>query len=479
MPVMENPSVRGGNGTIPVGAQIVALIVFAAVLWAQVPDVLSGIHGRDALQLLIAKSLAEGEGLRLINTPGAPSVVAAPLYPFFLSFVWRVWPAFPENVTLMAIMDATLLAGASLGFAWYLPKRSMPAWLAYGVTLLAFLNVPMIWMAGARVPEPAFWTAAIWAVFIADFGKNTRLWAVVSGLLGAFAALSISIGWVVLGGVAVGWMRRGAKQLAIVAVMVGGVFAAVVWGVLIASSQTGASYVGVSGLVSNPVIGLAGVADIASSVFPWGGPAVVGVVAIALVVGAILGTWMMFAEAPALVVTSACLVAVASLRGSGTAAWVMAPGLVVLVCGAIHKCADRWPKSQKPVMVFSALLVAGFLWQAAAVTLSRSYAGPGLAAGEPFDWILPSVRQELPDSAVIATERPFMVYLHTNRRTVGPPGPDAGFSGSLCTQGVTHLVENRTGGGFAGREISGSQFTALFAMTDGPALYRLECKSQP
>src|SRR5436190_17278816 len=77
-----------------------ALGVFVVALWAQ-PRALVGAFYDDGIYVVLAKALAEGHGFHYIHLPGAPPAVHYPvLYPFALSLLWRLWPAFPDNVVL-------------------------------------------------------------------------------------------------------------------------------------------------------------------------------------------------------------------------------------------------------------------------------------------------------------------------------------------------------------------------------------------
>ncbi len=77
-----------------------------------------GVYHDDAIYVSTAKALAEGDGYRLINLPGAPVQTKYPiLYPALLAGIWRLWPRFPEN--LLAMQGFSLLTGAAvIGFGY-------------------------------------------------------------------------------------------------------------------------------------------------------------------------------------------------------------------------------------------------------------------------------------------------------------------------------------------------------------------------
>ena len=75
------------------------LAVFVAVSASRYsPAAFGGLHD-DSLYFSAAKSLAEGDGYRIASLPGEPPQTKYPiLYPWLLSWVWRIDPQFPQNL---------------------------------------------------------------------------------------------------------------------------------------------------------------------------------------------------------------------------------------------------------------------------------------------------------------------------------------------------------------------------------------------
>src|ERR1700691_532971 len=72
----------------------------------------------DGLFYLSSKSLAMGQGYRIPSLPETPfQTKYPPLYPAYLSLVWRLNSKFPENLALATGFSWTLLA-ACLGLAF-------------------------------------------------------------------------------------------------------------------------------------------------------------------------------------------------------------------------------------------------------------------------------------------------------------------------------------------------------------------------
>lgn len=87
------------------------LLVLILGYWRMVPEVCGAFHD-DAIYVITAKALAQGQGYRLIYLPHAPIQTKYPiLYPALLAVVWKLWPSFPDNLLLMKWLS--LLSGAA------------------------------------------------------------------------------------------------------------------------------------------------------------------------------------------------------------------------------------------------------------------------------------------------------------------------------------------------------------------------------
>jgi hypothetical protein len=87
------------------------LLIPSAYLVSKSPDMpeFGRLHD-DGLFFVSAKSLATGQGFRILSLPEQPAQTKYPiLYPLYLSLVWRANPHFPENLAL---------ASCSVGFFW-------------------------------------------------------------------------------------------------------------------------------------------------------------------------------------------------------------------------------------------------------------------------------------------------------------------------------------------------------------------------
>ncbi len=72
----------------------------------------------DGLFFVSAKSLASGQGYQIASLPEAPAQTKfPPLFPLWLSLIWRLNPHFPENLQLATLLCWLALV-ACLGLAW-------------------------------------------------------------------------------------------------------------------------------------------------------------------------------------------------------------------------------------------------------------------------------------------------------------------------------------------------------------------------
>ena len=133
----------------------VFVVLVGTVMGSSIPP---GVWHDDGVYLLIAKSLAEGEGLRYAGIVGTPPAVKfPPLYPVVLAGLWCVGPGFPEVGDWIAAANLVFLAVAAGAFTLLLGRvtRLPMAWAA-GVSAVTFLS-PELWrLAAIPLSEPLF-----------------------------------------------------------------------------------------------------------------------------------------------------------------------------------------------------------------------------------------------------------------------------------------------------------------------------------
>ncbi|HEV8234608.1 MAG TPA: hypothetical protein VGP84_08410 [Gemmatimonadaceae bacterium] len=117
-----------------------------------------GVFYDDAQYLILAKSLATGHGYRFLNLPGAPLATHFPPgYPAFLALLWRIAPAFPENVALFKFANALLLAVvALLAYRFATKALDVPPAVAAAAALAGTATIPSLVLSSAIMSEPLF-----------------------------------------------------------------------------------------------------------------------------------------------------------------------------------------------------------------------------------------------------------------------------------------------------------------------------------
>jgi hypothetical protein len=146
----------------------------------------------DGILFVTAKSIAHGE-FRIASLPeNPPQTKAPPLYPLFLSMIWRFNPNFPDNLVLSTGMSWLVLV-AFFGFVSYFlltaGLRESRAWIV--ISLIA-LN-PYLILFGCTMFSEVFFTCFVIATFLAIRKPGMR-WAIAAGVLAAAAYLSRTAG---------------------------------------------------------------------------------------------------------------------------------------------------------------------------------------------------------------------------------------------------------------------------------------------
>lgn len=186
-------------------ARLVPVLVAAIVLLAAIFSITAwpvGAIQDDATYVILAKSIATGEGYRQLNLPGTPNVTHyPPAYPLFLAGLWRLWPDFPNNVVLFKYANAVLLAVAALGVYALARRRAQFGPVSAGAAAVAGTAcVLVLYVTGVVLSEPMFLALLFPALLVGEQavqdGKVSR--ATAAGALGGALALVRTIGIAIL-----------------------------------------------------------------------------------------------------------------------------------------------------------------------------------------------------------------------------------------------------------------------------------------
>ncbi|MEP7382170.1 MAG: hypothetical protein ABI910_10820 [Gemmatimonadota bacterium] len=196
---------RDGNGMMqeaaPIGATVSSggdprrerLLVFAlaaAVLLVAVLTITPwpvGAFQDDAIYTVLAKSLATGQGFRLINLPGAPhNTHYPPGYPLLLAGLWKLWPSFPDNIVLFKFVNAFFLAAAAVGSYVFSRERwRFAPWQAAVVAVVGTLSVVVLLVTGVVLSEPYFLALLLPTLLLTERAaeRGDVRTAIIAGLL--------------------------------------------------------------------------------------------------------------------------------------------------------------------------------------------------------------------------------------------------------------------------------------------------------
>jgi hypothetical protein len=87
------------------------LLFGAAALWGANKQILGLFHD-DGIYAVVGKSLAQGEGYRILSLPTAPEQTKYPfLYSSLVSALWAIDSSFPQNIWLLKSLNSAILAG--------------------------------------------------------------------------------------------------------------------------------------------------------------------------------------------------------------------------------------------------------------------------------------------------------------------------------------------------------------------------------
>jgi hypothetical protein len=146
----------------------------------------------DGILFVSAKSVA-ADSYRIASLPDAPyQTKFPPLFPLYLSAIWRLNPNFPDNLRLASLFAwIPLAAYLALAWAWYRQSgmEESRVWLL--VALLA-VNPYVMWF-GTFLFSDVFFTCGLLATLLAAARGGVRM-ALLAGVLGGCAYLSRTTG---------------------------------------------------------------------------------------------------------------------------------------------------------------------------------------------------------------------------------------------------------------------------------------------
>lgn len=224
---MDAPKLKTTVGGWPWIILPAILFIYAAVVAWLRPAANFGNLQDDALYFALGKALATGRGYMLATFPGGLTALKCPaLYPWLLSWVWRLDPNFPGNVS-PAIALSIAFGCWFLVACWLVGKKTLGLGSVWALVLTAFcaFNFFTLFLGGSVLTDLPFAALALTAALCADTAiepKGHWGWMVAAGVLAGLATGLRTVGVTVVGGIVLVALLRRRYRSAILMCVVGG-----------------------------------------------------------------------------------------------------------------------------------------------------------------------------------------------------------------------------------------------------------------
>lgn len=417
-----SPSVKGG-----LAAAAVALVVGALTL----NRALVGVFYDDGLYAGLAYALAHGQYVHP-HIPGTPAAVHyPPLYPALLAPLFGLFSV--GAAALAAKVLNVLLAALAAGMiAWHWMRTELidpatPRWLAPLLVAAAAIAIPVLATNSVLFAEPLFAVLLAAAIILTDRGASP--WWI--GVATALALLTRSIGVAAAAGIACFLIAR-RRPIAEIAKMAAPVaVAGLGWGLWVMTHEKGIdSAIAVNYGSYGAILRLTGLSALGVSAPDLPRPLEV------LTLGWVPNRWVFHVLATAALGVGLYGLALLSRRSAvgftlvfylailaiwpyppDRFLWAVLPWLALAwVIGAIALWR-RWKHIRIPLTLLIALMTAGFLQYEARGLAGRWWSTQSRAISANFAELLPVV-ENLPATAVVATDDEALVWLYTRRQAV-------------------------------------------------------------
>lgn len=164
------PQARSPNNALPRRTALATAAIAVLLGFFAMNDVPIGIFQDDGHYAILARAIANGDGYRYTNLPGAPAATHFPPgYPLLLALLWRVAPQFPANVAYLKLINVVLLPIAALAIR-ELARRvgGLSVVVSSVVAVISVATVPVLFLNGLLFSETAFLIALCGVLIMAD-----------------------------------------------------------------------------------------------------------------------------------------------------------------------------------------------------------------------------------------------------------------------------------------------------------------------
>lgn len=210
-------------------------IAYVGGVWALHPTNFFGVTHDDMQYFASAKALAEHKGYISPSLPGSPPGTKYPvLYPWLLSWVWRINPSFPANLSWAVWLNVFFgLILIVAGYRLIRQTQSISEPEALLLTAFCALHPLMLFYSGDLMAEVPFGALALTGLILADSATQREArWerAFACGILLGLTILIRTAGVpLFLGVLLAAGLRRAWRQALICAASFSPFFAALFW----------------------------------------------------------------------------------------------------------------------------------------------------------------------------------------------------------------------------------------------------------
>ena len=182
----------------------------------------------DSIYVTTAKSLATGEGYRIISLPYEPAQTKyPPFFPFLLSLIWRMYPQFPQNlIPMMLLTVGASLSFLGLSYRYLVQKEYASRWQSLVVLAMAAFNWRTLALVMTLYSEMVYAVLSVLALYLVDDEKQDRgwKWGALGGVVIGLTFMTRSLGVTLLIALAIYSVVQRRWKKALVPLAVGSVF---------------------------------------------------------------------------------------------------------------------------------------------------------------------------------------------------------------------------------------------------------------
>jgi 4-amino-4-deoxy-L-arabinose transferase-like glycosyltransferase len=213
--ILPSPGAR--MKVLRMGIVILILGLLAPFYWTSFQTPAVGYYHDDAIYVVTAKALANGQGYRLIHLPEQPEQTKYPIvFPAVMALIWVIVPEFPQNLPFLKLVP--LIAAMIWLWATYRLLSARQRDAAVPIVLLVAASPVSVFLATSLLAESLlamFATLSLLWLDRAAEGPSSMRNALVAGLFASLAFNTKTIGvLVVIAGAATLLLRRRYKPFA-------------------------------------------------------------------------------------------------------------------------------------------------------------------------------------------------------------------------------------------------------------------------